>query len=386
MAFSRWRAAANALALIACGAAGTYAVPAHLPAFALVALTAGVGLIASAVSVSARVRRTAPVYDSNRAERARRWLGAIVDRAPTPLIGIEGARLTALNRAARALFFTDDIIAPPPEFANALAGSDPRTTTIALDATERRFQVAVSEVDGFGRIASLTDITAELRVAEAAATRDLMRVLSHEIMNGMAPIASLAASAAELVRAPDLDPVTLADAVDTIARRAAGLVRFTTGFRALARLPPPERTEVRLDMIVGDIAQLFDTRWPGAAISLQHEIASEGISVLADSDQLAAALWALVDNAVEAIGARGGTIRIEARRSGNGTSITVSDDGPGVDADQAQAIFAPFFSTKALGSGVGLSLARDILRAHGGDLELLAGNQRRGAAFRATLF
>lgn len=386
MVFSRWRAAASALALIVCGAAGTHAAAAHLPALALVALTAGAGLVASAVSVSARIRRTPPAYDSNRAERARRWLGAIVDRAPTPLIGIEGERLTALNRAARTLFRTDELIAASPVLANALDGSDPRTTTIALDASERRFQVASSEVDGFGRIASLTDITAELRVAEAAATRDLMRVLSHEIMNGMAPIASLAASAAELVRAPDLDPVTLADAVDTIARRAAGLVRFTTAFRALARLPPPERTEVRLDTIMSDIAHLFDTRWPGASITLQHEIAPEGISVLADSDQLAVALWALIDNAVEAIGARGGTIRIEARRSGNGTSITVLDDGPGVDADQAQAIFAPFFSTKAEGSGVGLSLARDILRAHGGDLELLTGNERRGAAFRATLF
>ncbi len=386
MAFSRWRAGASALALIVCGAAGAYAVSAHLPALALVAAGASGGLVASAVSVSARIQRTPPAYDSNRAERARRWLGAIVDRAPTPLIGIEGERLTALNRAARTLFRTDELIAASPVLANALDGSDPRTTTIALDASERRFQVASSEVEGFGRIASLTDITAELRVAEAAATRDLMRVLSHEIMNGMAPIASLAASAAELVRAPDLDPVTLADAVDTIARRAAGLVRFTTGFRALARLPPPERTEVRLDTIFGDITHMFDTRWPGASISLQHEIAPEGISVLADSDQLAAALWALIDNAVEAIGAHGGTIRIEARRSGNGTSITVLDDGPGVDAHQAQAIFAPFFSTKAAGSGVGLSLARDILRAHGGDLELLTGNKRRGAAFRATLF
>jgi len=143
---------------------------------------------------------------------------------------------------------------------------------------------------------------------------------------------------------------------------------------------------VRLDTILGDIAQLFAPRWPGAAISLRHEIAPENLRVFADSDQLAAALWALIDNAVEAIGARGGTISIKARRSENGTSITVSDDGPGVDADQAQAIFEPFFSTKVAGSGVGLSLARDILRAHGGDLELLTGNEHRGAAFRATLF
>ncbi len=189
MAFSRWRAGASALALVACGAAGTYAVSAHLPALALVAVGAGAGLIASAVSVSARIRRTPPAYDSNRAERARRWLGAIVDRAPTPLIGIEGERLTALNRAARTLFRTDGHIAGSPVLANALNGSDTGTTTIALDATERRFQVALSEVDGFGRIASLTDITADLRVAEAAATRNLMRVLSHEIMNGMTPIA-----------------------------------------------------------------------------------------------------------------------------------------------------------------------------------------------------
>ncbi len=386
MAFSRWRAGASALALVACGAAGTYAVSAHLPALALVAVGAGAGLIASAVAVSARIRRTPPAYDSNRAERARRWLGAIVDRAPTPLIGIEGERLTALNRAARTLFRTDGHIAGSPVLANALNGSDTGTTTIALDATERRFQVALSEVDGFGRIASLTDITADLRVAEAAATRNLMRVLSHEIMNGMTPIASLAASAAELVRAPGADSAALAEAVETIARRSAGLVRFTTGFRALARLPPPERTEVRLDTILGDIAQLFAPRWPGAAISLRHEIAPENLRVFADSDQLAAALWALIDNAVEAIGARGGTISIKARRSENGTSITVSDDGPGVDADQAQAIFEPFFSTKVAGSGVGLSLARDILRAHGGDLELLTGNEHRGAAFRATLF
>ncbi len=371
MASSAWAGAANAFGLFACGAVGAHAINAHLPALTLVALLAGTGLTFSATATAGRLRRLPPVYDGTRAERTLRWLGAIVDRAPTPLIGIEGDRLTALNRAARALFETDDLIAPPPSLADALADIDSSATTLALDGSERRFQVAVSEVDGLGRIASLTDITAELRVAQSAATRELMRVLGHEVLNGMTPIASLAATAAELAHAPDGDGSALTAAIDTIARRAAGLVRFTQGFRELARLPPPERTHVLLKLIFDDIARLFAEHWPSSNLMLSIHLAQDNLSVFADADQLSAALWALIDNAAHAIGARNGMIRLVAAPGSSNVTIKVADDGPGVADAHRHAIFAPFFSTRPTGTGVGLSLARDIFRAHAGELDLL---------------
>ncbi len=385
MASSMWTGAASALGLLVCGAAGAHAIDAHRPALTLVSLLVGAGLTVSAAAAGGRLRRLPPVYDGSHAERVRRWLGVIVDRVPTPLIKIEGERLTAINRAARTLFETDDLIAPPVALADALAIVNTCATTLAFDGSDHCFQLAVSELEGLGRVASLTDITAEMRAAGAAATRDLMRVLSHEILNGMTPIASLAATAAALAHAPDANRAVLSEAVDTIARRAAGLVRFTHGFRELARLPPPERGDVPLDSLFDDIARLFIERWPDAMILLECKITTKDLVVLADQDQLAIALCALIDNAVDAIGARGGKICLDAVRSGAATSITVSDSGPGVHPDRAQVIFEPFFSTKATGSGVGLSLARDILRAHGGDLQLIQGNQRLGATFRATL-
>ena len=233
------------------------------------------------------------------------------------------------------------------------------------------------------RIAALVDIEAELRAAETTTLRDLLQILSHEIMNALTPIASLGRTAAQMIDAPDADPAEIRDALETVARRAEGLQRFSEAYRDLARLPPPTVKSIDLAAFCGDTARLFATRFPGARLEMDQTAGPQRLS--ADPDQLSAALWVLLQNAVEA-GADGtASILLETAATVEGTRLRITDDGPGVPAADAPMIYQPFFTTKSGGSGVGLTLALQIARAHGGDLLLTTDRDRSGTRFDLIL-
>lgn len=307
--------------------------------------------------------------------REHRRLTAYLNLSPAPLVTMdEEGRMSAVNRAARRLFASEDRIAvPPPGLSAAIAAAMPgRSSGIRLDiaGTPHDFALATADLTSGGtgaRIVALVDIGAELRAVEANALRDLLQVLSHEIMNALTPIASLGRTAADMLADPgsgDTDPVR--DAVETIARRAEGLHRFASSYRDLARLPPPDRRPADLGQVLTDLARLFAERWPTIALEVE---APARLQVRADADQIAAALWAVAQNAAEAVAERPApAVRVHAIAATDSVSIAISDNGPGI-ADSVQAdVFRPFFTTKPGGSGVGLALARQIALAHHGAL------------------
>lgn len=373
MASNGWRAAGAALGLAASGAAAAYAALAGLPAATLTAGLCGVAIGIALIDAAARPPlRPEKVSDADLRERARLAVQAMLDESPTPLILADGETLTALNRSSRKLFGVDGRI-PEPSSALILAIAEASSVTLSAAGESRTFAVGVSDIDGFGRVASLVDIGAELRIAEAAAARDLMLVLSHEIMNGMTPIASLAQTAAEL--AAEGSPVTAAlrEAVTTIARRAEGLARFSLAYRDLARLPPPRRVEIAAGQLIDDLAQLFRTRWLADAVMLSTIVTPSDFRLTVDGDQIASALWALCQNAAEACIEANTTharIMVEVRSRNKQVVYTISDTGPGISLENRDRIFEPFFTTRPCGSGVGLALARQVFRSHGGDLVL----------------
>lgn len=387
-----------ALVLVALGVAVAalawrHGLPANGVIGALTALAAGWWLVRAepaTADVSPPVEADSIRLDD---ERRRRTLQAFLDQAPTPLVTLEpGGQLAAVNRAARRLFRTDNVL---PDGDGALlaaigggAAQVRRTVRLASEGVSRTYALSVAEVVGAGgalRLAALTDIEAELQAAEAAALKQLLQVLSHEIMNSLTPLASLAHSAAELLEEGDRqDVATARESVAVIARRTDSLNRFVEAYRTLARLPAPAPRRVSLGDLLAEAARLFESRWGSEGVVLVLQPPSPDILIDLDPDLTGQALLGLLTNAAEA--ARSGgrappTVAVSARPlGGGGAVVTVRDNGPGVPADRAEAIFQPFFTTKRDGSGVGLSLARQAIVSQGGQLNLDPGDES-GASF-----
>ena len=362
---------AASLGLVICGVAGAVAWRNGLWGLLTGAVVAALWLAALNTWAAIRPRAVIPPVAVTRADADARAVRLLLDAAPTPLVGIEGTTARSLNRAARRLFATDDRILPPPA-----ALTDPVAARLHHEGRGWRID-RVLVTDGRS-VAALIDIEQEERVAEARASADMIQVLGHELLNGLAPIVSLAESGAAAVARPELDSHLLREILGTLARRAEGLQRFTEAYRALARLPEPSRQAVRLGALAEDLARLFAGRWPGASLTIAVEPA---LDWSLDRDQIGQALWALLQNAVEA--ADGGA-RVALRMHGSGVdlAIEVEDHGPGVPPAAAARIFRPFHTSKPEGTGIGVSLARQIALAHGGTLTLEAG---RPTLFRMTL-
>ena len=392
MGFRRVAAAALfQVLLFACGLGMVLAVQARLAAVATV-LVLMAAWIAAAAAWQGRLRPAPPVGAVRElvSEGARaRLLASLLDQTPAPLVTCDAQGvLQARNRAARRLFAADEVIREPPSALVEALRTDAACARIALtagDAPQRRYAVSLSDVlaiEGPLRLAVLLDIDAEVRAAEATALRELMQVLSHEIMNGLTPVASLAATAAELLAEPDARSAGRArDALAVLSRRAEGLARFAENYRALARLPPPTLAPASLSGMIEEAGRLFRSRWPGISLTAEPPVADA--TAMLDRDQVMQALLNLLANAAEAVSGSpaGGSVWLSGVFEAQGAVLSVVDDGPGVaDADR-DSIFQPFFTTKPQGSGVGLSLSRQIARGHGGELELRAADPGRGAAF-----
>jgi len=287
-------------------------------------------------------------------------LHPLLDQVPVPLLRIDGAGAHAINRAARALFYTDDRILPPiPALGDRTADR--------LRHRGRSWRIDAVETAPGQRLAVLIDVDAEERAAERRAHDEMIDILGHELLNGLSPVVSLADSA---ITAAARGDAMLPDILATLARRVEGLEGFTRAYRTLSRLPDPVPATVPLADLAADLARLFAGRF-GEAVALAVDAPDATARV--DRDQLVQALWALLQNGAEAALAAPSPARVALTvLPGSGElAIRVSDTGAGIAAPDRARIFRPFFTTKPAGSGIGLTLARRIARAHGGDLHLL---------------
>lgn len=228
-----------------------------------------------------------------------------------------------------------------------------------------------------GRLLLVQPMERALREEEAQAFRRLLRVLSHEINNSLAPIASIADTLARLLAAAPqaLDADLQADlhnGLGVIEQRSAALQRFLGGYARLARLPAPVPAPVALAPLCARVQRLLDDA------RVQVEVAPS-LHACADADQLEQVLINLLRNALEAGGSAPVTLR--ARGDGAGVLIEVRDGGAGLPP--SDNLFVPFFTTKPGGSGIGLVLSRQILEAQGGSLHLEARTDAPGSV--ATL-
>jgi signal transduction histidine kinase len=289
----------------------------------------------------------------------------LLDSVPTPLVAIEAGGARAINGAARRMFGTDSRILPLP---SALA--DPQTRLLVHEG--RRWRIDRVDADRGAppfAVAALVDVESESSLADARASAELIEILGHELLNGLAPIVSLAESAQGAVRGGMVDAALLDEILGPLARRAESLQRFAEAYRQLARLPAPQLRDCDVVQIVRDLGTGFTRRWPSVAFNAE---AADVANWPLDRDQLYQALWALLANAAEAVeGQPGARVWMTCGLRGAALAFEVGDTGPGVAPAIAAQIFRPFHTTKPGGSGIGLSLARQIARGHGGKLDLV---------------
>jgi len=337
-----------------------------------------------------------------------RRLRALIDHIPVPLLTVHGDdSITLQNNAARRLFGAShvtrlsDLRQFGTSFHDAVAEAIPgnrELVTFAVEEVEYRLTLATTENIVAGesnRLVSLQDIQSELDVAQIQAWQDLVRVLTHEIMNSITPVTSLASTASDVVDdvltktpvdSPIVDDLTdLRDAVNTVARRSDSLMQFVHSYRQLTRLAPPEKKRLQIGELFDSVGTLAEAEWPESRTVLSRRVEPAELDVYADRDLLEPVLLNLLRNAWQVLGdIQDPRIELRGRlnRRGN-VIIEVCDNGPGVPDDIARKIFVPFFTTKSEGSGVGLALARQVMTAHGGFIRV-GPNDGGGAKFTLT--
>jgi signal transduction histidine kinase len=327
-------------------------------------------------------------------ERAREIEGlkALLDTTPAALFILrDDGTVDLANRAAFALAGREvrrlDEFPTLGPALETIADLRPGGRAVAAMADDRKIFVSVSQLShpaaGPVRLVALQPIAGELDVVEQAAWRDLMRVLAHEIMNSLTPIASLSESLAR--RLPEGADAEAKAALEVIARRSENLMGFVARYRMVADTPPPIRAPVRLDAFARDIGRLMAGSFAAAKAELVIGVRPPELEVEADGGLLEQAVINLLKNALDASRA-GPSRRVElvCALVDDQVTITVRDNGEGVPPDRLETIFVPFYTSRTGGSGIGLSLARQIAQAHGGQLTA-RNNDDGGATFEMSL-
>ena len=337
-----------------------------------------------------------------------RHLTALIEHIPVPLMTVHGDDSVILqNNASRRLFGTAHVVRLGDfrqfgeGFYNAISEAIPgnrQLVVFTVEGDEYKLTLATSEIVVAGdsqRVISLQDIQSELDETQAEAWQDLVRVLTHEIMNSITPVTSLAKTARDVVEdivqhtdpeAPTAADLTdLKDAVTTLARRSDSLMQFVDSYRQVTRMAPPHKKRIRLNELFLAANRLVMAEWPEDRVSLECDVSPSGLDVYADRDLLEPVLLNLLHNAwfaTEDIDNPVIQLCSRLNRRGN-VVIEVSDNGPGVPEEMARKIFVPFFTTRRGGSGVGLALARQVMIAHGGFIRV-APSDAGGARFTLT--
>lgn len=243
------------------------------------------------------------------------------------------------------------------------------------------------------KLITLQNIQSELEEKEMEAWQNLIRVLTHEIMNSVTPISSLAATVdGDLksnieenkdryeIEKDDLDDIHRA--IQTIQRRSEGLIRFVSDFRNLTRIPIPQMKEVKVNEIFQRVLTLLKHDLDQYSINIVTSVKPAELSLKVDPELIEQVMINIVKNAIQALEEKPEKqIKLSARTDGkSNVTIRIKDNGSGIDEEALNKIFIPFFTTKKNGSGIGLSLSKQIMRQHKGAIKVVS-NLDQGTEF-----
>jgi PAS domain S-box-containing protein len=345
------------------------------------------------------------VLDRFREERSAKeaqatFLRAFVEQVPIAVLAIdEDGRIDVSNKALRKLTGRTEIrhLQQIADFDSSLAA-----IMTALKAGEEQslklksgnkfihLKVSCSVLRLKGktiRLISVQDIGDELEAAELNAWQNLIRVMTHEIMNSITPITSLAETSNQYLKevetglgksGKDNEEIMKAllvdaeNALDTIGKRSQGLMRFVESYRTLTRLPQPEFTTFLVNELLKSVTSLMAEQTGRGNAKISIDCNPVTLALNADRAMLEQALINLVLNALDAVKEAGQpAITLNARlKERGGVIIEVTDNGTGITEDILENIFIPFFTTKRGGSGIGMSIVRQIVRLNGGQISV----------------
>jgi nitrogen fixation/metabolism regulation signal transduction histidine kinase len=328
-------------------------------------------------------------------ERTSQFLQSIVDHVDIGLLSFDmNGNIEIYNRAAKRYFdvqqahqlsslktSNDEIfkiintIKPGQEILHKIK-TDNILQSILVKATELKFESNVI------KLVSFQDITNELDKKELDSWQRLIRVLTHEIMNSISPITSLTSVISGYFKKKEDDnpiPLELIDSqivsktlsgLNTIEETGKGLLDFVDKYRSLTSLPKPDLSKFPIDNLFGKCKLLMESNISNK-IKIISNVNPEDIALVADYAQVEQILINLIKNAIEALsGKKNGTIHLKAFYADDVTIIQVVDNGIGISGDIIEDIFVPFYTTKKNGSGIGLSLSKQIMQNHDGTISV----------------
>lgn len=328
-----------------------------------------------------------------------RYMQTVVQHIGIGLISFtQEGNVELMNTAAKRLFqvpalrHIDDLasISPTlPQEVKSLSGSSRNVVQVSIN--NKMMQLAIHATtfrlqDEMYKLVSFQDINAALEDKEMEAWQNLTQVMAHEIMNSVTPIASLSDTVQMLLKTNtraqnkhyEIDKETVEDvgeALETIENRSRGLIRFVNSYRDFTKVPQPHIQLFSVQELLRRVQNLNKGEAQRQDITISVSVEPGTLEVTADPHLIEQVLINLIKNAFRALRNQDhGTINLRSEMRGGSVCIHVQDDGPGIPAENIDKIFIPFYSTgrpyEGGGSGIGLSLSRQIMRAHGGSLSV----------------
>ena len=318
------------------------------------------------------------------------FLQAVVEHSGVALIGyrVKDEQITLMNQAAKTLFDKpfmttiqnfNHIDRQLTSVIKKLQSGEKEMVKVLINNHLLNLSVLAKELkleDEYYKLVSFQNIKAELDEKELEAWQKLIRVLTHEIKNSAIPISTLTEVINNIIidsngQVKDLGKLEKEDLEDvkvgmqTVLKRSKSLVNFVEAYGKLARLPEPKIKTIKVSEFFRDIENLVRNDLRKSNIELKLDI-DENIKLKADPEMLEQVLINLIKNAREALGNNENpVITLKAYHEDNQVVIEIEDNGEGIEAEILENIFVPFYTTKKDGSGIGLSLSRQIIRAHG---------------------
>lgn len=231
------------------------------------------------------------------------------------------------------------------------------------------------------KIISLQDIRSELEEKELDSWKKLISTLTHEIMNSITPITTLTVAIKRCfmkngnIKSPEnISVENIKDAIDStniIEERSKGLISFVDNYRSITKLPVPELSRVPVSQLFSELEMLFKDTFELNKIRFVKEIIPDNLKVTADKKLMEQVLINLITNSLDAMkNYKKGLIIFKAFEENNNVNIQIIDNGPGIPDNIIENIFTPFYTTKEKGTGIGLSISRQIIRMHKGKISI----------------
>ncbi len=342
--------------------------------------------------LNARFNEVMEAFRKARSEKEEHWqyLNTVVQQVGTGILSYDAdGRIHLINANARrfmgdpAIKNIGDLAARNPRLLAALRDVEPGKSILYKAGQDYQLTIQATELRIRGNVMKLLtmqNIQSELQQQEIEAWQKLTRVLRHEIMNSITPISSLTSTLREIL---DHDMVQknshyelknegaedLREGLGTIENRSKGLIKFIDAYREYTSLPQPRMKTVMVKELVEKVAQLMRPDIRKTSVDLQVFCEPDFLTIQADEEMIEQVLINLVKNSLEAMSdTREGKITISGKFAGNFAVIEVTDNGSGIIKEAINRVFVPFFTTKKTGSGIGLSLSRQIMQMHNGNL------------------